>query len=131
MSSSSQLRFRPGDHKNDNRYLFEGHYDVLTQLEKRAWRRLLMLEKIASTSNPTQRDLMTRKWLDTDEAVTRLLQLGEHRFFAATFERVLREQPDRLRTCPHCGSLCRTSAACLCPHCSHTWYEERQNKPTA
>jgi hypothetical protein len=90
-----------------------------------------MNRKIASTDNPAQRDMMTRRWLDADDAVTMLLQRGEQSFFAATLERVLREQPEQLRTCPLCGSLCRTSQARLCPHCSHTWLDQRQHLPPA
>ena len=126
LPNSSQLRFKPGDHPDDHRYLFEGHPHLLTEVERRAWTRIMMLRKVASTDSPSQQDVMTRRWLDADDAVTCLLQQGEGIFFAEALGRVLREQPDRLRTCPQCGSLCRTAQACLCPHCSHTWYEARQ-----
>lgn len=122
----NQLHFIPGDHPADYRYLFEGHSELLTDLERRAWRRIFMSREMAATDSPVQRGMMTRHWMEVEESVTRMLQQGEQRFFAATFERVLREEPQRLRTCPRCGSLCRTSKACLCPHCSHTWFEARE-----
>jgi NADH pyrophosphatase NudC (nudix superfamily) len=124
-SHSNPSRFRPGDHPDDYRYLFEGHRELLTELESRAWTHIIMQRKIASTDSPTQRDMMQRRWLTVDDAVSTLLQHGEQSFFTTTLERVLREQPDSLRTCPRCGSLCRTSRACLCPHCSHTWFDQR------
>ena len=127
----TQTSFRPGDHASDFRYLFEGHGGLLTEHEARAWMSIIVRKKIASTDNPAQRDMMQRRWLASDDAITALLQHGEQSFFAATLERVLRERPEGLRTCPRCGSLCRTSQACLCPHCAHTWFEQRQNSQSA
>ena len=88
----NQLHFIPGDHPADYRYLFEGHSELLTDLENRAWRRILMSRKRDTTDSPVQRGMMTRHWMEVEEGVTRMLQQGEQRFFAATFERVLRER---------------------------------------
>lgn len=69
--------------------------------------------------------MMERHWTTPDDSISQLLAEGEQPFFARTLQEIMRECPEPLNTCPRCGSLCRTSKACLCLHCSHTWFEVR------
>ena len=120
------LPYKPGDHPNDHRYLFEGHPHVLTEAERGAWRNLLVARKIKNSGSGSMKRMLDRTMSINNPAAEDLLRNGEAAFYTATFARVLAEQTDQLNTCPKCGSLCRTVKACLCPHCSHTWFEKRQ-----
>ncbi|RYD33245.1 MAG: hypothetical protein EOP86_13845 [Verrucomicrobiaceae bacterium] len=122
---ASSLKFQPGDHPDDYCYLFEGHSGLLTDSERYAWRRSMMLRKIDGVENPRMKSMMERHWLTPDDSISQLLAEGEQPFLARTLRRIIRECSESLNTCPRCGSLCRTSEACLCPHCSHTWFEVR------
>ena len=125
--NSTGIHHSPGDHPNDHHYLFEGHCHLLTELERRARRRLLMEQKVAATTNEGLKSMLARQWLKEDDDVSHLLAQGEKHFYADTMRRIMTETPEALNTCPRCGSLCRTHRACLCPHCSHTWFETRSN----
>ena len=115
--------FQPGDHPEDYRYLFNGYPDLLTEVELKAKRNLLMQEKLKGRGL-SKEEIMESKWLHREPEVLAVLENGSQEFYRRTMARVLSETPSGLNTCPKCGSLCRTSKACLCLYCSHTWYGE-------
>ena len=117
-------KFKPGDHPEDYRYLFAGHSHLLSECEWKAWYNLMMRFKVGRNGKLEER-MQKARWFSKEPEVLALLEDGEEEFYRRTLARVLRETPEGLKTCPKCGSLCRTSKACLCPHCSHTWYETR------
>lgn len=135
--SESQRVYRPGDHPKDCYYVFEGHRELLTAEEKRAWRHLQLLAKARAGGAGGKSCLARRMRLNRDERVEGvegvedegvdfLLEGGDVAFFRRTLERIVRENPQGLNTCPRCGSLCRTRESCLCPHCSHRWHQTRE-----
>jgi hypothetical protein len=124
--SHSQPRFKPGDHPDDHRFLFEGHSHLLTDAEALAWRNLLVSKKVKASDDPTTKRLVAARWMENRSDATELLREGEVAFYQKVFKRILASSPSGLNVCPRCGSLCRTSRACLCPHCAHSWYEKRK-----
>ena len=118
-------KYKPGDHPEDYRYLFEGHSHLITEFEAKAWRNILIKTKSAGTDKKKMAQMMETKWFHREPEVLSLLGNGVAAFCQKTIARVLIENPNGLNTCPKCGSLCRTSKACLCPQCAHTWFEKR------
>ncbi|MFC4993560.1 hypothetical protein [Rubritalea tangerina] len=105
--------------KNQLRYLFEGHKNLLTETEAAAWNNLLVERKIALCQYPAVKMLFKTRCLDNSPEVTAHLIDGSDAFYKRTLERL----SGQTNHCPSCGALCRTSKARLCPECSHTWFE--------
>jgi hypothetical protein len=84
------------------------------------------LQKIDSVESKTQKELMRKKWLSTDENVLKLLNDGEAAFYKQSIERVFRENPNKefLNLCPKCNSLTRTPKSHQCPKCFYSWHNE-------
>jgi hypothetical protein len=101
---------------------------LLTLEEKMAHKHIVGGRKIESTETVPMRQML-RKVFQTDNAgVHVILAGGEEAFFDRIVLRVIREHGDKIvwNLCPKCGALTRTPRACLCPVCSHTWYEKRK-----
>lgn len=106
-------------------YIFFYCRDLLTQCEALAQENLSIQQKIDSTDNEIQKEMMRRRWLSTDENVLKLLEKGEKYFYKETVERVFRDNPNKefLNLCPKCNSLARTPKAKQCPKCYFSWHE--------
>lgn len=122
------MKHQPGDHPEDILFFFDGHPHLLTLIERRALRRLRGQQKVQSSSEPMRR-MLEERFLTSEPEVLSLLEQGEEAFFRTSLERVRRESGHELNCCPRCGSLCRTSEACVCPQCNHSWYERRHRDP--
>jgi hypothetical protein len=111
-----------------SRYVLNHYSEFLTLEEKMAYKHIVGRQKIEATQSlPMQQ--MLRKVFQTDDAGVRVaLADGDDAFFNRVVLRVIREQGATIvwNLCPKCGALARTPRACLCPACSHTWYEKRQ-----
>lgn len=110
------------------RYVVTHCSSWLTLSERMAYRHILGESKIEATKSDPMRQMLRKVFQTDDCGVRALLVDGEQAFFDRVVLRVIREAGDRIvwNLCPKCGSLARTPRACLCPICSHTWFETRQ-----
>lgn len=115
----------PEHWKEEVDYIFGWYPFLLTTEEKKAYRHLMVLQKIDSTQNKGLKNMMVHGFLNREPKVHELLKEGEEKFFERTMRRVYFERFEELNLCPNCGSLCRTPRACLCPRCNHSWFEKR------
>ena len=101
-----------------HRYLFNGHHELLTPDEARAWRNLQVQRLIELCDYPAVKELFRIRWISEESAVIYLLKNGSEAFFQKTLQRL----GGQTKNCPKCDTLCRTSRARVCPQCSHSWY---------
>jgi hypothetical protein len=110
-----------------SRYILN-HYSWLMALEEKvAYKHIVGKRKIDSTESAPMRQMLRKVFQADDVGVHTILAEGEDGFFDRIVLRLIREHADKIvwNLCPKCGSLARTPRACLCPVCSHTWYEKR------
>ena len=100
------------------RHLFNGHQELLTPEEAKAWRNLQVERLIERCEYPAIKELFQTRWISTNPAVLELLKNGSENFYKNTLKRLV----GKTKLCPKCATLCRTSRASLCPACSHSWY---------
>jgi len=107
-------------------YLFGFYGSLLSDDERRALR-VIGAEVMSSECGDPTDDDVRRRAASEDPGLERMLAHGVDAFRAGVCERLLREHGDAiyLNRCPKCGALARTPRACLCPSCSHTWFELR------
>ena len=108
-------------------YLFHNYRALMTVAEGVAYMTLMVERKAQNSSDHSMRR-HRRQLVGSNEAeIMALLAGGSRQFLIATRDRILRDHSDKifLNRCPKCGALARTPEACLCPSCSHTWYEMR------
>jgi hypothetical protein len=101
-----------------HRYLFNGHHELLSPDEAKAWRNLQVERLIELCDYPAVKQLFHLRWVSKEPEVLELLKNGSANFYTSTLQRLDGET----RNCPKCASLCRTSRAKVCPECSHSWY---------
>jgi len=118
----------PPDVDELTRYVFHNYAWLMTTAEKWAYQGLMMEGKAEHASGGVSKHLRDRMdWMDPGMAA--LVEKGASEFVVATRDRILRDHADEvfLNRCPKCSALARTPKACLCPACSHAWYETRQS----
>lgn len=108
-------------------YVFHNYYSLMTTAETLAYKMLMAERKAEHASSEGMKQLLRRRFGSSDPEVIRLLDGGAREFLLATRDRILRDHANEvfLNRCPKCGALARTPNACLCPACSHKWYEQR------
>jgi hypothetical protein len=108
-------------------YIFHNYFELMTLAEKMAHKNLIMAFKRENSSEKMKSHLGAR-FFSNEPEVLALLEKGAREFYIATRKRILRDHGRDiiLNRCPKCGALARTPEACLCPACSHTWYEKRR-----
>jgi hypothetical protein len=111
-----------------SRYVLNHYSWLLTLEEKMAYKHLVGERKINATESPAMRQMMRKVFQTDDVGVQAIVAGGEDSFFDRIVVRIMSEHGDRIvwNLCPKCCALTRTPRACLCPVCSHTWYERRQ-----
>src|SRR5712675_1661563 len=127
MSSSDDIgKVLPHEIDELTHYIFHNYFGLMTLAEKMAYKNLVIAYKSEHSSENMKKHLHAR-FTSTEPEVVALLDKGAREFYIATRNRILREHSKEifLNHCPKCGALARTPKACLCPACSHTWYEER------
>jgi hypothetical protein len=109
-------------------YIFHNYSGLMTLAEKMAHKSLMMAYKGERSSSENMKRHLHARFGSTEPEVLALLDKGPREFFVATRNRLLRDHSKEisLNHCPKCGALARTPKACLCPACSHSWYEERR-----
>ena len=107
-------------------YVFHNYLSLMTVAERGAYKALMEERKAEHYSDGMKTHLRVR-FGSSEPEVVRLLDGGAREFLTATRDRILRDHAAEvfLNRCPKCGALARTPQACLCPACSHTWYEKR------
>ena len=117
---------RPHEIDELTHYVFHNDSSLMTIAEKGAYK-ALMVERKAEHSSDSMKTYLRVRFGSSDPEVVRLLEGGAREFLIATRDRILRDHAGEvlLNRCPKCGALARTPQACLCPACSHTWYEKR------
>lgn len=107
-------------------YVFHNYWSLMTGAEAAAYKMLVLGAKAAGSS-AGMRERLGRVIAAAGEEAGGLLDRGAREFLLATRDRILRDHAAEvvLNRCPKCGALARTPRACLCPACSHTWYETR------
>jgi len=108
-------------------YVFHNYSSLMTLAETAAYKALMLERKAEHSSDSMKAHLQARSGY-SDAEVVRLLNGGAREFLIGTRDRILRDHPGEvfLNRCPKCGALARAPQACLCPACSHTWYEKRK-----
>jgi hypothetical protein len=101
-----------------HRYLFNGHQELLTPDEAKAWRNLQVERLIELCEYPAVKELFNIRWIAREPKVLELLKSGSEDFYKNTLQRL----DGKTKLCPKCAALCRTSRARVCPECSHSWY---------
>jgi hypothetical protein len=129
MSSPDDIgNLLPEDIDDLTYYIFKNYSRLMTTAETGAYLALIMACKGEhSDSDGIKRHLRLR-FQSTDPEALALLDKGAREFYITTRNRLLRDHSKEifLNHCPKCGALARTPKACLCPACSHTWFEERR-----
>ena len=107
-------------------YIFHNYSTLMTVAEKATYK-ALMAERKGEHSSEDMKTRLRARFGSNEREVAKLLEGGARAFLIATRERILRDHASEviLNRCPKCGALARTPQACLCPACSHTWYEKR------
>src|SRR4051812_17982594 len=105
-------------------YVFHNYSSLMTIAETGAYKALMMERKDEHSSEIMKTHLRGR-FASSDPEVIRLLDGGARQFLITTRDAILRDHASEvfLNHCPKCGALARTPQACLCPACSHRWYE--------
>jgi hypothetical protein len=118
----------PDERRAASRYVLNHYSWLLTLEEKMAYKHLVGGRKIEATESLPMRQMLRKVFQTDDAGVHVILAGGEDTFFDRIVLRVIREHGDKIvwNLCPKCGALTRTPRACLCPICSHTWYEKRK-----
>jgi hypothetical protein len=108
-------------------YIFKNYSGLMTTAEKGAYLALIMAYKGERCDSDKMKAHMRSRFESTDPESLALLKQGAREFYIATRNRFLRDHGKEifLNHCPKCGALARTPKACLCPACSHTWFETR------
>lgn len=108
-------------------YVFHNYFSLMTTAEMLAYKILMAERKAQSVSSESLKQHLRRQFGSSEPAVIALLEGGAREFLIATRDRILRDHPGDVfvNRCPKCQALARTPKACLCPTCSHTWYEKR------
>jgi hypothetical protein len=130
MTDSSPVPLSTVDERRATaRYVMNHYASLLTLEEKMAYKHIVGAKKVDATESASMRQMLRKVFQTDDSGVRALLADGEEAFFDRVVLRVIREAGDRIvwNLCPKCGALARTPRACLCPVCSHTWYEKRKN----
>lgn len=111
-----------------SRYVLNHYSWLMTLEEKMAHKHIVGGRKIEAAESAPMRQMLRKVFQTDDVGVRDILAEGEDAFFDRIVLRVIREHGDKIvwNLCPKCGALTRTPRACLCPVCSHTWYEKRQ-----
>jgi uncharacterized C2H2 Zn-finger protein len=117
----------PPDLDELTRYIFHSYAWLMTLEEKAAYKALMLEQKADHSSKDLKAHLHERMEFDNPQ-VAKLLEGDAVTFVVTTRDRILRDHAGEvfLNRCPKCSALARTPKACLCPACSHTWYETRQ-----
>lgn len=118
-------RLRRAGSPSVTEYIVAHYHHLMTDLEKLAYKKLLVEQKAIGAS-PRLGNALRERLRDASGEVESALTSGPDAFLARVAERVLREHPDEvlLNRCPRCRALCRTPRAKLCPECHHTWHSE-------
>ena len=117
----------PPDTDELTRYVFHNYAWLMTIGEKAAYK-AFMLERMPGHAPEGKRAYLRERMESEDPEVAKLLEGDAEVFLVATRDRILRDHASEvfLNRCPKCSALARTPKACVCPACSHTWYETRQ-----
>jgi hypothetical protein len=109
-------------------YVFHNYSWLMTLAEKGAYKTLMVERKAEQSSSDDMKRHLRLRFGSSEPNVAALLDKGARGFLIATRDRILRDHSGdvNLNRCPKCGALARTPTACLCPSCSHTWYEKRK-----
>lgn len=109
-------------------YLFRNYLGLMTPAERAAYLALILEYKAEHSSSPKMKMHLHARFNSLEPEVLTLLYNGAREFYITTRNRILRDHGKEifLNHCPKCGALARTPKACLCPACSHTWFEERR-----
>ena len=112
-----------------SRYVLNHYSSLMTLEEKMAYKYIVGGRKIEATDSAPMRQMLRKVFQTDDVGAHAILAGGEDAFLDRIVLRVIREHGKKIvwNLCPKCGALTRTPRACLCPVCSHTWYEKRQN----
>jgi uncharacterized C2H2 Zn-finger protein len=118
----------PPDLDELTRYVFHNYAWQMT-IEEKAIYKAFMLEKMPGRSPKGLREHLHERMESSNPAMAKLLEGDAEAFFVVTRDRILRDHAGEvfLNRCPKCSALARTPKACVCPACSHTWYETRQS----
>jgi hypothetical protein len=117
----------PYDIDDLTHYLFKNYSALMTPTERNAYLVLLLSYKGEHSNSEKMKTHMRQRFQSADPEVLALLAQGAREFYITTRNRLLRDHSKDifLNHCPKCGALARTPKACLCPACSHTWFETR------
>jgi hypothetical protein len=102
-------------------YIFN-HYDrFMTPVEREAWFKMGIAEKVPGPDGPITRTLAS---MADDSAVVALAAKGRDWFRRDVAQRIVEQHREEIafNYCPKCGGLCRTPKAQQCPHCKHHWH---------
>ena len=106
-------------------YVFGFYGHLLSDNENKAWRKIIISEKVEAAKSERMKRMMEERWLNNEAEVIELLKNGKEEFFRKVMEKVYSEKLEEINLCPKCNAICRTPRACLCPRCNHSWYEQR------
>ena len=111
-------------------YVFRNYYMLMTVAEGLAYKTLMVERKAERASSEDLRHFLRHRFGSSEPEVVALLEGGARAFLIATRDRILRNHAKEvfLNRCPKCQALARTPKACLCPSCSHSWYEKRKGQ---
>jgi rubrerythrin len=129
MSSSDEIgNVLPHEVDELTHYIFKNYSGLMTPAEKSAYLALIVGYKAEHYECQNMKGHLRARSNSTEPEVVTLLEQGAREFYIATRNRILRDHGKDifLNHCPKCGALARTPKACLCPACSHTWFEERR-----
>lgn len=107
-------------------YVWAYGYQHMTELESLGQKAVHARFK-AENSNPVMAEKILEKWgsQNNPEMQQALLQ-GVEEFKIAVRNRILRDHPELVKRCPHCGKILRTPNAQQCRWCLKSWHAHQE-----